>query len=52
MPMDFRLNFKKCAVIIDCFEIFYERPYALKARAQTIVMTQLSISVFKITNKS
>ena len=44
MPMDFRLNFKKCAVIIDCFEIFYERPYPLKARA---VMTQLSISVLR-----
>ena len=23
MPMDFRANFQKCVVIIDCFEIFY-----------------------------
>ena len=22
MPMDFRSNFKKCTVIIDCFEIY------------------------------
>ena len=35
MPMDFRSTFPKCAVIIDCFEIFCERPYPLKARAQT-----------------
>ena len=35
MPMDFRVNYKKCVVIIDCFEIFCERPYPLKARAQT-----------------
>ena len=35
MPMDFRSNFKRCVVIIDCFEIFCERPYPLKARAQT-----------------
>ena len=33
--MDFRVIYKKCVVIIDCFEIFCERPYPLKARAQT-----------------
>ena len=27
--------FKKCAVIIDCFEFFCERPKPVKARAQT-----------------
>ena len=35
MPMDFRSNFKKCVVIIDCSEVFRERPKSLKARAQT-----------------
>ena len=35
MPMTFRNNFKKCICIIDCFEIFCERPTGLKARAQT-----------------
>jgi len=35
MPMVFRKAFKKCAVIIDCFEIFIERPISLVARAQT-----------------
>ena len=35
MPMEFRKNFKQCVVIIDCFEIFIERPINLKARAQT-----------------
>ena len=35
MPMDFRSSFKKCVVIIDCFEVFCERPKPLKARAQT-----------------
>ena len=35
MPLDFKTNFKKCVVIIDCFEIFCERPTPLKARAQT-----------------
>ena len=35
MPMEFRKNFKQCIVIIDCFEIFIERPTNLKARAQT-----------------
>ena len=36
MPMCFRLSiYRKCAVIIDCFEIFTERPSDLLARAQT-----------------
>jgi len=36
MPMQFRKHFgKKCAVIIDCFEIFIERPSNLIARAET-----------------
>ena len=34
MPMEFRQNFKECVVIIDCFEVFMERPTNLKARAQ------------------
>ena len=35
MPMAFRKSFKKCVSIIDCFEIFTERPTALDARTQT-----------------
>ena len=36
MPMDFRLAFgSRVAVIIDCFEVFIERPSNLLARAQT-----------------
>ena len=35
LPMEFRKNFRQCAVIIDCFEIFIERPTNLRARAQT-----------------
>ena len=35
MPTCFRKNFRKCAIIIDCFEVFIERPTSLKARAQT-----------------
>ena len=35
MPLSFKAHFKKCVVIIDCFEVFCERPKALKARAQT-----------------
>jgi hypothetical protein len=35
MPMEFRKNYGKCVVIIDCFEVFMERPTNLKARAQT-----------------
>ena len=34
-PMEFRKIFGKCVVIIDCFEVFMERPTNLKARAQT-----------------
>jgi len=36
MPMSFRTHFgTKVSVIIDCFEIFMERPSNLKARAET-----------------
>ena len=35
MPLSFKANFKQCVVVIDCFEVFCERPKALKARAQT-----------------
>lgn len=36
MPMQFRKHFgKKCAVIIDCFEVFIEHPSNLIARAKT-----------------
>ena len=31
MPMDFRKSFKNCVTIIDCFEVFMERPTNLKA---------------------
>lgn len=34
MPMSFRKFFKKCCVIIDCTEVFVERPTDLLARAQ------------------
>ena len=36
MPMQFRKHFgTRCAVIIDCFEVFIERPSNLRARAAT-----------------
>ena len=35
MPMVFRKHFPNCVVIIDCFDIFLERPTHLLARAQT-----------------
>ena len=34
MPMSFRKFFKRCAVIIDCSEVFMERPSDLLARTQ------------------
>lgn len=34
MPTSFRKFFKKCAIIIDCTEVFVERPTDLLARAQ------------------
>ena len=34
MPLDFR-KFGRCVVIIDCFEVFLERPSTVLARAQT-----------------
>ncbi len=36
MPVSFRKNFSKCVTIIDCFEVFIERPTSIKARAQTL----------------
>ena len=35
MPMVFRKHCPQCVVIIDCFEIFVDRPTDLLARAQT-----------------
>ncbi|XP_051244579.1 uncharacterized protein LOC127356656 [Dicentrarchus labrax] len=35
LPMCFRTFLKNCVSIIDCFEVFIERPSDLKARAQT-----------------
>ena len=35
MPMDFVKHCLSCVVIIDCFEVFLERPTNLHARAQT-----------------
>lgn len=35
MPMEFRKKFSKCVFIIDCFEVFMDRPKGLMARAQT-----------------
>ena len=36
MPMSFRNNFgTKVAIIIDCFEVFIDRPSNVKACAQT-----------------
>ena len=35
MPMDFRKHCPTCAVIINCFEIFIERPSNVLARTQT-----------------
>ena len=35
MPSSFRRDFKRCICIMDCFEVFCERPSDLMARAQT-----------------
>ena len=35
MPIDFRSKFRRCVIIIDCFEVFCQRPNNLKPRAQT-----------------
>lgn len=35
MPRECAKYFKRCVVIIDCFEVFCERPSGLMARAQT-----------------
>ena len=35
MPIEFRKHFRKCVIIIDCFEVFIERPTSQMARSQT-----------------
>jgi hypothetical protein len=35
MPFEFRQSFSRCVCIIDCTEIFIERPSDLKTRAET-----------------
>ncbi len=35
MPMDFRKHCPNCAVIIDCFEVFLEKPSHLLTKAQS-----------------
>ena len=35
MPMSFRQKFQACACVIDCFEVFIERPSDLLARVQS-----------------
>jgi hypothetical protein len=35
VPLSFKPDYNKCVSIIDCFEIFIERPKNLNARAQT-----------------
>ena len=35
LPMSFRAAFSNCVCIIDCFEVFIEKPSDLRARAQT-----------------
>ena len=34
MPLSFKKNFSNCVCIIDCFEVYCERPSDLMARAQ------------------
>ena len=47
MPSDFQKHFKKCIIIIDCFEIFIERPTSLKARAQTYSNYEKHVTFFQ-----
>lgn len=35
LPLEFRKHYPRCVCIIDCFEVFCERPTDLMARAQT-----------------
>ena len=35
MPLTFKVKLSNCVVILDCFEIFMERPTSLMAQAQT-----------------
>ena len=43
MPMVFRKHYPQCVVIIDCFEIFLDRPANLLARARHILPTNITI---------
>ena len=38
MPMSFIKHCPRCVIIVDCFEIFIDRPTALLARAQTFCL--------------
>ncbi len=37
MPVSFRKNFSKCVTIIDCFEVFIERPTSVKSQSTDTV---------------
>ena len=41
MPLIFKQLYPKCRCIIDCTEIFIQRPFSLKARAQTYCILSL-----------
>ena len=47
MPMDFRKQFPKCVVIIDCFKIFLERPtnYLLEPKPILRISTITLLSI-------
>ena len=45
MPADFREHFRKCALIIDCFDVFMQHPASLKVRAQTFSNYKKHITV-------
>ena len=53
MPLCFQFSFgKKNTIIIECFEIFIERPSNLLARAQTFLsMTEVFYPAGNTTNK-
>ena len=48
MPVDFRKHCPRCVVIIDCFEIFLERPTNLLDRAQTYSVCTSTIILLNI----
>ena len=47
MPIKFRKHFRKCVVIIDCFEVFIERPRSQTARSQTLLSNYKHYSTIK-----